>query len=254
MANRVHRIRRIGIVALAVLTMTVVIGCGESTPTAKFEVTPKTIQEATKYLEIDVNSPEIKGVPGGDRLNETITSRLDAALADVRDAAKAIEETRTEPPNLMAGLHGDYSLFHNQDLASLWILMDNYTGGAHGMYWIDSYTFNPKTGEIYTLPDLFIDDPAGLTHITDTILAGKDDPDRGYMPGAEETIASYNNAYPFLINGDELIVYFPLYEFTPYAAGMQHFVFPLSEISTYLKPEIVSAMTDQEPVNIPFFH
>lgn len=229
-------------------------GCDKESQTGNFEIKPLSIQEENKYLQIDVRSPEIKGVPGIERLNEEISTKLDASIAEVKDAAEAIEETSEEFPGLMAGLHGDFQYFHNGDLASLWTMMDNYTGGAHGLYWIDSYTFHTKTGEVYSFQDLFIEDPAGLNFVTEEILKGKSDVNRGFFDDAEATITSYNNDYHYLINGNELVVYFPLYEIAPYAAGIQTFVIPLDSISSFLKPEIAAAMKDQEPVDIPYFN
>lgn len=62
----------------------------------------------------------------------------------------------------------------------------------------------------------------------------------------------YDGNYSFLINGDELIVYFQLYEIAPYVAGMQSFSFSENELESFLKPEIANAMEGQDPVDIQF--
>ena len=247
-------LRRVRVILLLIMAFSVLgSGCEKQQATKEaFEIKPTVIQEETKYLTIDVKSPELSGVPGIERINEEIQTKLNAAIAEVQDAAKAIEENPSFPPNWMASLNGDYQYFHNGDVASVWTNFDNYLGGAHGMYWINSYTFNTENGEQYGFKDLFVDDIAGPLFVQQEILKGKEDPMRGYFDTAEETIASYNFEYPFLINGNELIVYFPLYEIAPYAAGMQAFAFPLDEISSYLKPDLVAAMQGQTPVDIPY--
>ncbi|MDD4583391.1 MAG: RsiV family protein, partial [Eubacteriales bacterium] len=71
-----------------------------------------------------------------------------------------------------------------------------------------------------------------------------------YFETAVETVNSYGGNFNFLINGDQIIVYFPLYEIAPYAAGIQGFTFTLEELAQDLKPEITNAMEGQEPKEI----
>lgn len=72
--------------------------------------------------------------------------------------------------NFKATLNSDYQYSYNNDIASLWIYMDNFTGGAHGMYWLDSYTFNIDNGEIYSFKDLFIENSSGVSLVEGRIL------------------------------------------------------------------------------------
>ncbi len=53
-------------------------------------------------------------------------------------------------------------------------------------------------------------------------------------------------------NGDELVVYFPLYEIAPYVAGIQSFDFSSENLAGLLKPEIIEAMNGQEEQTILF--
>ncbi|MDD4592140.1 MAG: DUF3298 domain-containing protein [Parabacteroides sp.] len=204
------------------------------------------IQEEGEHLDIDVEIPKLSGFPNEKELNEKITSEMEAAVAEVKDAAAMMSE---QGSNFSATLHSNYQYFNSEDIASVWISWDNYTGGAHGLYWIDSYTFNTATGELYSFPQLFKEGSRGLENVINKIIKEIESND-SYFETAVETVNSYGGNFNFLINGDQIIVYFPLYEIAPYVAGIQGFTFTLEELAQDLKPEITNAMEGQEPKEI----
>lgn len=224
-------------------------GCGDkaNSATGGFGIEPTYIQESAEHLDIQVQLPVLSSFPGAEELNRIIKDKADALTAEVREAGTALEELESAAA---AGLHSEYQYFRSGPIVSLWINWDNYTGGAHGLYWVDSYTFNTETGERYSFPGLFAEGKGGVEYVTREIL--EDIRDDGYFDTAADTINNYQGDYQFLINGDELIVYFPLYDITAYAAGIQSFDFDLEELSPYLKPEIADAMRGQESAAIPY--
>ena len=96
--------------------------------------------------------------------------------------------------------------------------------GAHGFRWIRTFNVNIKTGETYeTAGALFKDPQAGTKRITDKILADIKRHPELYFPEAVQTVEALKEKYPFYLDGQNLIVYFQLYDITPYAAGIPEF-------------------------------
>lgn len=150
---------------------------------------------------------------------------------------------------MKAGLHSNYLHSKNGDLVSLWMMVDNYTGGAHGLYWIEPYTFNILLGERYDFIGLFREGNASAALVTDQILNTITKNPELYFESAEESVKNYKNEYPFYINGNQLVVFFSLYDIAPYAGGIQFFDFDAEELKDILKPEIYEAMKDATQVD-----
>lgn len=234
---------------LILLTALGFSACGADSGTTgngKLDIKSTFIQEEGEHLDIDVEIPKLSGFPNEKELNEKITSEMEAAVAEVKDAAAMMSEHGS---NFSATLHSNYQYFNNGDIASVWINWDNYTGGAHGLYWINSYTFNTVTGELYSFPQLFKEGSQGLEYAIDKIIKEIEN-NNSYFETAVEAVNSYDGNFNFLINGNQITVYFPLYEIAPYVAGIQGFTFTLEELAQDLKPEIVNSMEGQEPVEI----
>ncbi len=243
--------RHLSATMLMLIGTALLLGCSDNLPQSgrdDFSVESAYIQESGEHLTIDAEYPILKGFPKAEEVNMSIKETVEAAATDVRNAASSLENRE----GFSASLNSSYQYFHNNNIVSLWISWDNYTGGAHGLYWMDSYTFNTGTGEIYTFPELFNDASGGVEYVTDKILKQVVVPEEGFFEGAADTVAAYEGNYSFLINGNELVLYFGLYDITPYVAGMQSFSFSADELRSFLKPEIFDAMQGQEPVLIQF--
>ena len=221
----------------------------ESKP-GTFSVESAYIREEGNHLKINAQYPILSGFPESEKLNTEIEGKVEAAADEVRNAALELEGRE----GFTAFLNSGYQYFNNKDLASIWINFDNYTGGAHGLYWIDSYTLNTETGQIYTFHQLFTDEKNGVEYVTKKILKEVAESNDEYFENAKNTIVDYGGNYNFLINGDKLMVYFPLYEIAPYVAGIRSFSFSEKELEGLLKPEISGAMENQEAQHIPFLN
>lgn len=235
-------------IMLFILCFAMTIGLCACSDRGEFTIEPLYIQEKTEHVNIEVKLPLIFGFPKADEINQDITKKADTFLAEIREAAAAMKEQGSE---FAAVLQSEYNYFRNDNIVSLWIIWDNYTGGAHGLYWVDSYTFNIELNEIYDFPSLFSEGSGGVDYVTSIIL-DKIKSDE-YFNNAAETVKNYQGLYHFLINGDKLVVYFPLYEIAPYSGGIRSFEFDLEELEDRLKPEIARAMKGQTAKDLPFF-
>ena len=114
---------------------------------------------------------------------------------------------------------------------SISLIMYSFAGGAHGMTYIRSLTFDTRTGKEYSLAELFKPNSGYVAKINANIraqIAARDLPLLGEFTG----IAPNQDYY---IADKALVIYFQLYELVPYAYG-----FPAFPISVYeLQNEVI---------------
>lgn len=128
----------------------------------------------------------------------------------------------------------NYELKNNQrGILSLNLIVYSFTGGAHGMTIVKSLTFNTKTGKEYALKDLFKPDSnyeKKLSAIIQKDIKRWDiqllDEFKGIRPDQD-----------FYIADTSLIVYFQLYEISPYVQGFPYFPIPILDLADIIKPE-----------------
>ena len=235
-------------VVVLLLLQTVLVGCAANEPPVSTSFVVEDSQEKTSsdHLELNLNIPVLSGFDAAETINELISKNIAAARKEVEDAAQFLGE---DGSSIKAGLTVGYLYSKSGDVVSLWLMYANYTGGAHGLYWIEPYTFNTSTNEIYRFGDLFQEGSASGALVTERILDKiRQNPDL-YFTSAEETVKKYNNDFSFFINGNQVVVFFSLYELAPYAGGIQFFTFTAKELKDILKPEIFEAIKDAKPVN-----
>lgn len=242
-----QKIRPMGFL-LVLLILSTLAGCGndEKPISSSFIIEGQSTEESTAHLEIDLSIPILSGFDAAEAINNEINESVAAARAEVEKAASVME---AEQSRQKAGLHTNYLYSKNGDIVSLWMMFDNYTGGAHGLYWIEPYTFNTATGERYHFSGLFREGMASAAQVTDKILKKIRENPGLYFESAEETVKNYQNEFQFYINGNRITVFFSLYDIAPYAGGIQYFDFDAEELKDILKPEIYEAIKDAKPIS-----
>ncbi len=179
-------------------------------------------------IQIQTALPVFSGFSAAEELNKKIREISDNGLAEVKQAEKELGNSAAQGHLFFQSY---YDLFWDNDVLSVWLMNENYTGGAHGYRWVKSFNVNIRTGEFYETPGALLKDAqAGTKKITDTILADiKKRPDF-YFPEAAKTVEEEHGAYSYYLDGKDLVVYFDLYELMPYAGGMPEFRFPLDDL------------------------
>lgn len=125
------------------------------------------------------------------------------------------------------------------------VVFSNYmfTGGAHGIPYRSSHTFDTESETILTLDDVFIDVDTALVEIAPLavdklteLFDGATDTDwieDGTDPTEPENYAIWG------LSEDSFIIYFSAYQVAPYVAGQPTIEIPLSELSDVLEPAFV---------------
>ncbi|NLW25592.1 MAG: DUF3298 and DUF4163 domain-containing protein [Clostridia bacterium] len=122
---------------------------------------------------------------------------------------------------------GTYELKNNQrGILSLSIINYAFSGGAHGMTYIKSLTFNVRTGRVYKLADLFIRGSDYVERLSEIVKRQIEERD---IPVINE-FESIDPKQDFYISDKALVLYFQLYELTPYAYGFPYFPISVYEI------------------------
>lgn len=226
----------------------IVSGCDDSPAGATrntVSVETTTIDQSDEFFDIDVQIPTFTGFSSADSINRMISTSADSAIAEVMEVASMMEQQGMASKATLDGSFLCYS-FPEDDLYSAWITMANYTGGAHGISWLESYTFSATSGKVFAFSDLFGDAIKGPAYVeekmTEAIIASGD-----FFPGAESELKKYQGNFPFYINGNEIVVYFSVYELAPYAAGIPSFTFTDAELADHLRPEIAEAIRGRIP-------
>lgn len=129
---------------------------------------------------------------------------------------------------------GEYTLHLEQDgLISVSMLYSAYREyQAHPTHLMGSVTADVKTGTVYTLADLFVDDR--YIGILSEAVA------RGVVEQDIPTLVDFETIDPdqwFYMTPDALVIYFQVYELAPYAWGFPQFDVPYEELLPIAKPD-----------------
>lgn len=176
-------------------------------------------------VEVDIQYPQISGL-NNKKAEEIINSVLKKHVEDfklvTKDFDKEVKELRKSGFKQSYGVNLNYDVKYNKkDLLSIVFTNYTYTGGAHGSYDNISYTFNLLTGETYSLDDLFSSGSNYEAYINKFI---KDKNDKAEVKlGGFESISKDQNYY---LSNNGIVIYFDLYQYTPYAAGIPVFTIP----------------------------
>ncbi|MUT67371.1 DUF3298 and DUF4163 domain-containing protein [Paenibacillus sp. NEAU-GSW1] len=175
--------------------------------------------------------PHVSGGPNEaaiKKINESIRQGAQQLVAD----QGSLEDPRSE-------MQGFYEVKTNEkDILSLSLYNYAYTGGAHGLTLQQPLTFKVSTGQSYVLSDLFKPGSDYVNRLSDIISEQIKERDIS-------TIEPFDKIRPdqyFYIADRSLVIFFALYELTPYAYG-----FPYFPISVY---DLLDIIDENGPLGI----
>ncbi|MDV6377171.1 DUF3298 and DUF4163 domain-containing protein [Sporosarcina sp. GW1-11] len=141
-----------------------------------------------------------------------------------------IDNSYYEPS--LVELLATYEIKNNQrGILSINLIVYSFTGGAHGMTVVKSLTLDTRTGRMYNLPDLFKPGSPYVQHISEYVR-------RHIQQWKTPILEPFKQISPnqdFYIADTSLVVYFQLYEISPYAAGFPYFPIPLLDLQDFIK-------------------
>ncbi|MDX1702036.1 MAG: DUF3298 and DUF4163 domain-containing protein [Melioribacteraceae bacterium] len=129
---------------------------------------------------------------------------------------------------------GEFEIKTNErQLLSLTLTVYSFTGGAHGMTIVKALSFNVTTGKHYNLQDLFLPDSDYVKRLSSIIKPKIKDWE---IPILEE-FTQISADQDFYLADHSLVIYFQLYEISPYVAGFPYFPIPILDIQDIIQPK-----------------
>ncbi|MDF2985249.1 MAG: copper amine oxidase family protein [Eubacterium sp.] len=239
------------ILAVLILVTSFSTFAGAEAAKSKVKVEPGKIEKLEENLSIKVIYPYLSGFSTAAKLNETIRNKNISNIGNFNNYYKELKEELKNAGEEMSPIgfslesYFDYNI--SGSLLSLIISTYEYTGGAHGMSYVESYNVNTGTGATLTFDSLFKNSNYKKI-ILQKIYKLIDKEKELYFDDAKKTVAALNSNYQFYIDGNKLVIYFGLYELRPYAGGMPVFEINARELKGYLKDDIYSQMINAKPL------
>ncbi len=201
-----------------------------------------TYEYSSDYIDVSIVTPKVTGLPAaaGDAVNAVFSEYARLAKEDIGKYEKeSIEMAAQDYMDLAYMIDVSYDVAYLGDgLLSLTLADFRYLGGAHGGTAILAYTFDLATGAQLTLGDLMSGDYKSF--INGVIRAEIDRrvaEEELYELAEFQDIGDTTQWYPA---DDGIVFYFQEYEYFPYAAGIQTFSIPYSDLQPYLNERFAS--------------
>jgi len=197
----------------------------------KLTVVEKSITKNLDYLKEDIKIPQL--IAGSDEkkislINNVINNNI---LPKVEEAEKTSKEyfggQGQEKPTFPYEIYSRYTITQDNNLLlSLYNDYYEYLGGAHGITTRTSYTIDKEKESLIKLKELFVQGYPYSDIINKNIREeiGKN-PDNYFDSG--KAFKGINENQSFYIEGDNLVIYYQLYDIAPYVFGFPEFKIPL---------------------------
>ena len=175
--------------------------------------------DSARLTEAGVTYPRVLGI-----INPFVETRVNEMIR--RAARKYLPPVDSYTDIITAQSSYEQTLRRNHILSLRFENFYYQYHAAHPMTYVSSITLNLRTGQVYSLADLF--DPRSnykvrLTQIIQQQITARDipmlTPFKG-ITGNEE----------FYLMPDKLVIYYQLYEYTPYVYGILEFPIPYVQI------------------------
>ncbi|MTI65681.1 MAG: DUF3298 and DUF4163 domain-containing protein [Firmicutes bacterium] len=180
------------------------------------KVNTNEVNIVTKKIEkpnIEVRYPQITNLE-----NKLVEQQLNKKLKS--RAISLMEDQERDQYNLVY-MDASYNVKLNEKKL-LSIYFNNYgysKGAAHGGMLTNSITLDIKSGKEYEIKDLFKPNANFKKRLSDIIKKQIKEKDI-YLLGEFESI---NDNQDYYLTNDKLVIYFQVYEYTPYAYGIPKF-------------------------------
>jgi len=197
----------------------------------KLRLGEKSIIKNLDYIKEDIKIPQL--IDGSDEkkinlINSVINKDI---LPKVENAEKTSKEyfngVGQEKPTFPYEIYSKYTISKDDNvLLSLYNDYYEYLGGAHGMTTRTSYTIDKKKESLIVLKDLFIKG-YDYSNIINKEIRKEISKNPDYYFDSGNVFKGISENQSFYIEGDNLVIYYQLYDIAPYVFGIPEFKIPL---------------------------
>jgi hypothetical protein len=175
---------------------------------------------------VDIDYPRVDGLgPATPFINQTLTREIDT-FAEIFNN-----------PEYSGKVSYKVELNNDKHLSITISEMQYAYRAAHPMTYLRAFTFDSQTGAVLTLSDLFRPDSDYRATLNQLMVAQIAQREIAIFPFRPFT--GIKDSQEFYLTTDALVVYYQLYEFTPYAYGFLKFALPYKDLADILKPEFL---------------
>lgn len=157
--------------------------------------------------KIDVQYPQFEGITDAYVQNKI---NMDIKVAVNKFVAECKKDEHTVEAKAKYQVH-----YLGEDTISFELLTYTYTGGAHGMSYVAGYTYDLKTGDKYTLTQLFDFKPSEVSAAVAKHAKENNVPLYENFTGIREYPHNF-----YLIDKNTPVLLFQQYEVAPYSSGV----------------------------------
>ncbi|SFI32858.1 protein of unknown function [Paenibacillus sp. UNC496MF] len=151
----------------------------------------------------------------------------------IRQSERQLVQDQGSLSDPRAEMIGYFEIKTNEkNVLSLSLFNYAYTGGAHGLTLQESLSFDAATGKAFTLAELFKPGSDYVKRLSDLVRAQIAE----RQIETFEPFKSIRPDQPFYIADRALVIYFALYEITPYAFGFPYFPISVYDVSDIVNP------------------
>lgn len=202
----------------------------------KIQVGEKLITKNLIYLKEDIKIPQLKDGNDEKRINSMNDAINNDILPKVEEAEKTSKEyfdiPGQEKPTFPYEIYSKYTLTNDsKDIISLYNDYYEFLGGAHGITIRTSYTIDKEKENFLLLKDLFISGYDYKDIINKEIRTQISKESENYFDSGSE-FKGINDNQGFYIDGDNLVIYYQIYDIAPYVFGIPEFKIPLRLFDT----------------------
>ncbi|ENQ3080205.1 DUF3298 and DUF4163 domain-containing protein [Bacillus multifaciens] len=213
------------------------------------EVHTATQKGKKPYFEYQLNYPQFRNIPN-EKFQKKVNRYYEKSITEFKrrlekDAKTYYEQFKeTDAPFHPYVANVDYKIgFNTFPLLSLYVNYYQYTGGAHGMYEWKANTFDIEQNKPLRLADLFQKDSQYENIIKTEIVRQIEQNKENFFPDASEKVMN-EKKLKYVLEQDNLMIYFPLYEIAPYVSGIPQFRIPYTLLREVLDPKYQNILID----------
>ena len=208
------------------------------------KVTTKNIREDLPEFKCNLKIPRIQ-TNDDSPLSKSVNDEILSFANNLKDKFESDSKEYLSSANKQGApirpyvLSSEYHIPYNQNgILSIKNVFYEYTAGAHGYYYFRTYTLDFNSGKKLLLKDLFPSNYDYTSVITNEIMNQISLHTELYFPEYTESAQKLPVSYNFFIEPGYLVVYYDLYEISPYASGIPEFKIPISLFGENIKLKI----------------
>lgn len=198
------------------------------------------VEHSNECIQVLLKYPMVK-IVDNKKIENIINDKIQNYIKKIETLAQKIENSANNSEESLISPYycaTDYIVTYNDNnILSITMVYADYTGGSNGMYTNESFNFDLITGNILSLNNLLKENSVEemFKLINQNIVGGFNNSDILLFD-----FKGVNENTKYYLGNTYIEIYFNLYEYASYSAGIPSFKIPYSMLNVNLKYEILN--------------